>query len=56
VNEINLFNDADGSKSYPFYIKLRQVKMEWGICKREGEEWIKRAVGGVWVRIENSVS
>jgi hypothetical protein len=32
-----------------FYIKRRQVKMEWGVSKREGErdreKWIK-GVGG----------
>jgi len=36
-NDINLLNVANGSKSHPFDMKLRQVKTECGIIKREEE-------------------
>jgi hypothetical protein len=42
---ICLFNDHDGSNYSLFYMKERQVKMEWGESKRgrkrEREKWIK---------------
>jgi len=28
---------------YPFYSKQRQVKMEWGVSKREGEREKERS-------------
>jgi hypothetical protein len=34
--QISLFNDADHTKSKFFYIKWRQVKIEWGISRKEG--------------------
>jgi hypothetical protein len=36
--QISLFNDADHAKSSTFYIKQRQVKIEWGVSRREGEK------------------
>jgi hypothetical protein len=37
-SEINLFNDADGSNHFHFYMKSRQVKTVCGISEREGEK------------------
>ncbi len=44
--QINLFNDADHTKSVSFYIKLRQVKTEWGVSGREGESERDKQIKG----------
>jgi hypothetical protein len=34
---MHLFNNADDTNQYPFYIKQRLVKTEWGVSRRERE-------------------
>jgi hypothetical protein len=57
--EISLFNSANGSNCFLFYVKWRQIKTEWGISGREGErereKRIKRVGDRVYVRIEYSM-
>jgi hypothetical protein len=42
-----LFNDANHTNQFPFTLKGRQVKTEWGVSGRERERKREKGIKGV---------